>query len=79
MTDEGVRLVSDGTKDGTLVLLDGKPLLGVTEVVWRMNRRERTAQITIELKDVRVDLSHAIEDASRTSLNATQTMVVTEE
>jgi len=72
MTDEGVRLVSDGTKDGTVVLLDGKPLLGVTEVVWRMNRRERTAQITIELKDVRVDVAHAIEDAQREALRAAQ-------
>jgi len=67
---DGVRLVSDGTREGTQVLLDGKPLLGVTEVVWRMNRRERTAQITIELKDVRVDVAHAIEDTQRDALNA---------
>ena len=67
---DGVRLVSDGTREGTQVLLDGKPLLGVTEVVWRMNRRERTAQITIELKDVRVDVAHAIEDTQRDALKA---------
>jgi hypothetical protein len=54
---EGVRVISDGTQEGTHVYLDGVPLKGVTEVVWKMNRRERTAQVTIELKDVHADVA----------------------
>lgn len=58
---EGIQLVSDGTAAGTKLLLDGMPIMGVTEASWRFNARERKATLVIEVRDVKLDVTSAID------------------
>lgn len=55
---EGLRIISDGTEEGTYLFIDGQPLLGDTEVRWKIDPIRRTAQICFDLSDLTID-SHS--------------------
>lgn len=51
----GVQIVSDGTDEGTKVLLDGRPVRGVIAVRWEISPKSRKATLTLELTQVSID------------------------
>jgi hypothetical protein len=57
-----LRIVSDGTKEGTHVLVDGRELKGVTNVEWKMNTRKRSATVILEMQDVALDTNQSVPD-----------------
>jgi len=63
MTEGGIQIIGDGTSEGTHVLLDGRPVRGISELEWKFNTRERKVTITLEVSDVRVDLSAKVDPA----------------
>lgn len=52
----GVQIVSDGTSEHTQLLLDGQPIRGVTDITWRFSKSKRRATLTVEIRDVAVDM-----------------------
>lgn len=58
---EGIQIVSDGTVEGTRVLLDGHSVEGRTEATWRFNARSRTAQLVLSLSDIKVDFNSPVD------------------
>lgn len=65
---EGIQIVSDGTVEGTHVLLDGARVRGVTEATWRFNARERKATLVLEMKDITLDVGVAVDPSVREAL-----------
>lgn len=62
MTDPvGVQIVGDGTSEGTRILLDGRPILGVSELEWKFSTRERKVKIVLEVTDVQIDLTARVD------------------
>lgn len=58
---EGIQIVSDGTVEGTRVLLDGATVKGVTQATWRFNARERKATLVLEMRDITLDVGAPID------------------
>lgn len=67
-TATGVQIISDGTSEGTKVLLDGRPVRGVVGARWEINPRGRRATLTLELKDVSIDATAELDPATRETL-----------
>jgi hypothetical protein len=67
---EGIQIISDGTAEGTHVLLDGYEVRGVTEANWRFNARERRATLVLELADITVDVNAPVDPELRQVLAA---------
>lgn len=59
--DHGLQIVSDGTAEGTRVLLDGVPIRGVTAARWELNARQRSAKLVLELENVELDVNHPVD------------------
>lgn len=61
-----LRIVSDGTPDGTRVVDErGHPLHGVASVVWQMER-DRTVTATITIREVEADL--VVDESPKTAV-----------
>lgn len=56
----GLRIVSDGTAEGTHVLMDGVELKGVTDVEWKINTKTRNATVLLTLRGVQMDVDAAM-------------------
>lgn len=61
MSDGGIQIVGDGTSEGTKILLDGRPIRGVSELSWRFNSRERRVTIQLEVTDVKIDMTAMVD------------------
>lgn len=64
----GVQIISDGTSEGTRVLLDGRAVHGVTHVEWKINRRTRKAVLVLAINDVRIDARAQVDPEVRAAL-----------
>lgn len=65
---QGVSLISDGTSDGTRVLLDGRPITGITHVAWSMDRKRKRVKMVLEIDDVSVEMAHEPDQVARNTL-----------
>jgi hypothetical protein len=60
---EGLRIVSDGTREGTHVFLDDAEVHDVTAVTWNFSPKARKTTVTLEISNVGMDsLTHASPD-----------------
>lgn len=65
----GVQILSDGTSEGTHVLLDGRPVRGVVGARWEIAPSSRRATLTLELKNVTIDAQAEISPEVREQLD----------
>lgn len=64
---EGMRIVSDGTTEGTHVFLDDKEVQEITGLTWTFSPRNKSATVVIEISNVQIDAhSEVSEDVRRT-------------
>lgn len=61
MAEGGLQIVGDGTSEGTKILIDGRPVRGVSEVQWKFNARERKVTLVLEMHDVSLDLKARVD------------------
>ena len=59
----GIQIVGDGTSEGTKILLDGRLIRGISELSWRFNSKERKVTITLEVTDVKIDMTAMVDPA----------------
>lgn len=52
MPDEGIKIISDGTVEGTAVLVDGQPLEGEAHVMWSFSPEGRAARLVMDFRDI---------------------------
>jgi len=65
---DGLRIVSDGTVEGTQVTLDGEEVRDVTAVTWHFSPKHRKTTVTLEISNVTLDAIHAVNEHDRESL-----------
>lgn len=65
---DGVQIISDGTAEGTKVLLDGRPVRGVTAARWEISPKSRSATLTLVLTDVHIDAAAEVSPELRHQL-----------
>lgn len=63
--DSGVRIISDGTAEGTHVYVDGKEVHDVTNVTWVFSPDKRKTQVTLEISNVAIDAASEISPEAR--------------
>ena len=51
-----VKIVSDGTTTGTRITIDGRPVLGVTYVMWSLGVGDQIARVHLDLDGAAVDV-----------------------
>lgn len=68
---DGLRIVSDGTTEGTHVYLDDAEVHDVTNVTWMFSPKQRKTTVTLEISNVQLD---AITQASPATREALQQM-----
>jgi hypothetical protein len=54
MSCEGFQIISDGTKSGTRLLIDGKPMSGGVEVNWKTDVANNAAEVCFTLRDLSI-------------------------
>lgn len=52
MPDEGIKIISDGTVEGTAVLVDGQPLEGEAHVMWSFSPEGRAARLVMDFREI---------------------------
>lgn len=67
---DGLRIISDGTVEGTQVTLDGEEVRDVTAVTWHFSPSHRKTTVTLEISNVKMDAMHAVSERDRSSLAA---------
>jgi hypothetical protein len=65
-----LRIISDGTVEGTQVTLDGEEVRDVTAVSWHFSPKQRKTTVTLEISNVKLDAMQAVSDGDRSSLTA---------
>lgn len=68
MDVSGVQIISDGTVEGTRVLVDGRPVRGVLAARWEISPKNRKATLTLELSDVKIDANAEVPPEVREQL-----------
>lgn len=56
-----VKIVSDGTPQGTRVEVDGETVLNVTHVQWSLDASEYGSHAVVTIADVELDLTTEVE------------------
>jgi len=49
---DGIQIISDGTVQGTAILVDGLPLGGEAHVMWSFSPEGRAARLVMDLRDI---------------------------
>lgn len=65
---DGLRIISDGTVEGTQVTLDGEEVRDVTAVSWHFSPKQRKTTVTLEISNVKLDAMHSMSEDDRSSL-----------
>lgn len=68
---DGLRIVSDGTTEGTYIYLDGEEVHDVTAVTWHFSPKHRKTTVTLEISNVTMDTIHSVPQENREQLAAT--------
>lgn len=69
---EGLRIVSDGTAEGTHVYLDDTEVRDVTNVTWNFSPRNRKTYVTLEISNVAMEAVSDIEAQTRSAIEVMQ-------
>lgn len=67
---EGLRIVSDGTAEGTHVYLDDKEVQEITGLTWTFSPRNKSATVVIEISNVQIDTRADVSAEAREAIRA---------
>lgn len=69
---EGLRIVSDGTAEGTHVYLDDTEVRDVTNVTWNFSPRNRKTYVTLEISNVAMESVSEVQPQTRNAIEVMQ-------
>lgn len=52
MAEESIQIISDGTVQGTTILVDGQPVEGEAHVMWSFSPEGRAARLVMDLRQL---------------------------
>lgn len=67
---DGLRIVSDGTTEGTRVYLDNREVHEITGVTWKFSPKARTSQVVIEISNVEIDAQSELSPEARRAIES---------
>lgn len=67
---DGLRIVSDGTVEGTRVFLDEDEVHDVTAVTWHFSPKQHKTTVTLEISNVSLDTITAVSGEERDQIAA---------
>jgi 3-phenylpropionate/cinnamic acid dioxygenase small subunit len=67
---DGLRIVSDGTTEGTHVYLDDREVREITGVTWKFSPKSRKSQVVIEISNVQIDAQSELSPAVRHAIES---------
>ena len=67
---DGLRIVSDGTAEGTHVYLDDAEIHEITNVTWNFSPSQRKTFVTLEISNVMLDTRTVASPETRAALQA---------